>query len=223
MRIIPAIFIQNGKLVSLYKGNENAEKKIYAKSPKTYVEFFAKEGAKTMFIVDLDGDQEARLPEFRELFTGELWWAGQVRDTEKIQRLLTNGADRIVLGQSASEIYQDAIAKFGKEKLLAGLMLKHYEDAPELCDQLGSTGFDEILVKDLNAEGTLFQPNFDLMEKCVYFSKKTIYASGGIATKNHIKLLKRAGVSGIIIARALYEGDLKMSELLQEFQADLQQ
>ena len=81
-------------------------------------------------------------------------------------------------------------------------------------------GFEDILLKDLNAEGTLFQPNFDLMEKCAYFSKKNIYASGGIATEQHLELLKRAGVKGVLIGRALYEHQLDLVKLLTRYQGE---
>ncbi len=217
MRIIPAIFIRNGKVVSLYKGNINSEIKVYQKAPASYAELFQSQGAKTLFIIDLDGDQKERLTELRESFQGELWWAGKVRDMDHLTWLLENGADKIVLGQSAKPIFEEAIRTHGPKKLIAGLQVKHYDEAPDLCEALGKFGFTDIMMKDLNAEGTLFQPNFDLMEKCVYFSDANVFASGGVSKKTHLELLKRADVSGVIIARALYENQLNLEDLIVTF------
>lgn len=128
-----------------------------------------------------------------------------------------NGAACVVLGQSAKEIYADALKEYGEEKIIAGVQVNHYEGAPDLCEKLGGFGFEKIIMKDLNAEGTLFQPNFDLMEKCVYFSGSKIFASGGVGKERHLHLLAEAGVSGVIIARALYENQLDLGELIRNF------
>lgn len=218
MKIIPAIFIQNGRVVSLYKGAENEQKKVYAKSPKSYAEIFARQGASTLFVIDLDGDQRERIHEIREVFEGELWWAGKVREMDYLQWLLENGADKVVLGQSANQIFEQALAEFGPEKIIVGLQFQHYEEAPEVCEKMGKTGFTEIIMKDSNAEGTLVQPNFDLMEKCVYFSGLKVYASGGIGDEFHIQLMQKAGVSGVIIARALYENYLSLRALIAHYE-----
>lgn len=219
MRIIPNLFLEHGRAVSLYKGTDNDAKKVYAKAPRSYVEQFGKQGAQTLFIVDLNGTERERLPEFRAVFEGELWWAGHVRDLDTIDWLLKHGADRVVLGESAEGIFEAALARFGPEKLLAGIQAFHYQEVPELCERYVALGFKELVVKDMNAEGTLFHPNFDLMEKCVYFSKAKIYASGGVALANDIRLLKQAGVEGVMIGRALYENEVSLKELMGEFES----
>lgn len=217
MKIIATLYIQNGKVVSWYKGNDNELKKTYPKAPKSYASFFNKEKADALFVVDLDGDQEARLTEIKEAFDGEIWWAGQVRTLEKIQKLLDAGAHRIVLGQSAKDIYGEALSQFGPEKLIAGIKVKHHEEGADLCEKLSESAFTDILVKDLNSEGTLFHPNFDLFEKCVYFSGKNVYSSGGVSEESHVEWLERIGVKGVVIARALYESKLSISRLKQNF------
>jgi phosphoribosylformimino-5-aminoimidazole carboxamide ribotide isomerase len=217
MDIIPSLFIQRGKAVSLYKGNDNAEKKIYHKAPHSYVEHFAKQGAKKILIVDLDGNQEARLLLFREHFSGAIWWAGQVRTLEKLEWLFKHGADRVVLGQAAKPIYEEAIAKFGAEKLLMGIQIKKGEEAADLCEQANHYGFTDILVKDLNAEGTLFQPDFDVIEKCLYFSGVRVYASGGITDHSHLRTMNRLGVTGVVIGRALMENQMSLSQIVEGF------
>jgi phosphoribosylformimino-5-aminoimidazole carboxamide ribotide isomerase len=210
MIIIPALFIQNGKVVSLYKGSDNSEKKIYSKAPKSFARHFNKAGAEILFCVDLDGDQERRLPEIREAFSGEIWWAGQVRSLEKIQSCLDNGATRVVLGSSAEPIFKAALAQFGPKQLIAGLQVTQYEEVPEHCQALYELGFKDIIVKDLNAEGTLLNANYDLIEKCNYFSDANIFASGGVGEKRHLQLLERAGAKGALVARALYEGRIDL-------------
>jgi len=126
--------------------------------------------------------------------------------------------DRIILGESAEPIYKESLEKYGPEKMMAGMQVKFYDEAPDLCEKLRSHGFKDILLKDKNAEGTLFQPNFDLMEKCVYFSDATVFASGGVSRMDHPELLKRAGAKGVIIARAFYEHQLDLRELIRRYE-----
>lgn len=217
MRFIPSIYIQHGKVVSFYKGNDNDLKKRYPKSAKNYAKWFADQGADTLFLVDVDGDQWGRLDEIREVFPGEIWWAGKVRDIASIAALLERGANRIVLGQSARAIYSEAIKKFGPEKLIAGVKVKLSEQGSDECEYLAGTGFTDVLVKDINAEGTLFMPSFDIFEKCVYFSGMAVYASGGLSEFRHIELLKGIGVKGAVIGRAFYENKLNFVELQAYF------
>lgn len=220
MRIIPNLFLQGNRAVSLYKGTENDEKKTYLKAPKSYAELFAKQGARTLFIVDLNGTERARLPELKTTFPNELWWAGQVRDLDTVDWLLQNGADRVVLGQAAEEIFAPALERFGSKKLLAGLQVFHYDEAPTDCERFVKMGFEDLVVKDMNAEGTLFHPNFDLMEKCRYFSGGNIFASGGISEERHLKLLQETGAKGAIIGRALFEHQLDLAELRLHFERE---
>ena len=217
VRFIPSLYIQNGKVVSFYKGNDNELKKHYPKAPKNYAHWFATQGANTLFVVDFDGYQWDRLDEIRPVFPGEIWWAGQVRDLDSIQNLLDRGANRIVLGESAQSIYSEALARFGADKLIAGLKVKHGDQGADQCEVLLGTGFTDVLVKDLNAEGTLFMPSFDIFEKCVYFSQMNVYASGGLSEERHIELLKRIGVKGAVIGRALYENKVNLKTLQRQF------
>ncbi|QQR54853.1 hypothetical protein IPG41_06775 [Candidatus Peregrinibacteria bacterium] len=218
MRIIPNLFLQKGHAVSLYKGTENLEKKVYPRAPKNYAQWFQNQGAKTLFVVDLDGDQKDHATELRAAFKGELWWAGHVRDLATLDLLFQKGINRVVLGQNAEPIFVEALAKYGPSKLLAGIQAFHYDDVPTLCERLKGLGFSDLVVKDMNAEGTLFHPNFDLMEKAKYFSSANIFASGGVAQTNDIHLLAQAGVSGVIIGRAFYENELNVETLVQNFE-----
>lgn len=217
MRIIPNLFLQKGHAVSLYKGTDNPEKKVYPRAPKNYAQWFENEGADTLFVVDLDGDQREHLPELREVFKGELWWAGHVRDRATLDALFEGGVNRVVLGQNAEPIFGEALSAYGPQKVLAGIQAFHYDEVPGLCERLKGIGFTDIVVKDMNAEGTLFHPNFDLMEKARYFSEANIFASGGVAQARDIHLLAQANVTGVIIGRALYENELNVKALIQEF------
>jgi phosphoribosylformimino-5-aminoimidazole carboxamide ribotide isomerase len=220
MRIIPNLFLENGHAVSLYKGTDNDQKKVYPKAAKTYAAHFAEQGATALFVVDLNGSERARLPELKTAFGGELWWAGQVRDIPTVDWLLKNGANKVVLGQGAESIFEEALTTFGKEKLMVGLQVFHYDEAPTDCERYVKMGFTELVVKDMNAEGTLFHPNFDLIEKCVYFSGAKVYASGGISEEHHLQLLKDAGASGALIGRAFFEHRLGLSELKARFELE---
>ncbi len=220
MRIIPNLFLQKGHAVSLYKGTDNDEKKVYPRAPKNYLQWFQNQGAKTVFIVDLDGDQLDKAIELRASFEGELWWAGHVRELATVEALFNAGIDRVVLGEKAEPIFAEALAKFGPTKLIAGIQAFHNEGIPELCEARKTLGFTDIIVKDMNSEGALFHPNFDLMEKAKYFSGANIFASGGVSETNDIHLLAQAQVAGVIIGRALYENALNLESLIQNFEGE---
>ena len=72
----------------------------------------------------------------------------------------------------------------------------------------------------MEADGALFHPNFDQVEKAAYFSKAKIYSSGGISEIQDLEIMKVAKVEGVIIARALYENRLNLSELIRRFEHD---
>lgn len=219
MKIIPAIFLQNGHVVSLYKGNENDQKKVYPKSAKNYAELFAKKGAKVLQVIDLDGKNRDRIHEIREVFSGELWWGGHIRTMQELESLFADGASKIILGEGAAEIYSQALEKYGSEKLIAGIKFRNDPDAPDKCAELSAIGFTDIIVKDLEADGTLYHPNFDQIEKCALFSKARIYSSGGVAQYDHINYLKQANASGAVIGRALYENALDLKQLIERFES----
>lgn len=209
------MYLRGGHAISRYKGQENAQEKVYTKAPRSYAERFYQEGARTLFIVDLEGKERQRLPEIKTAFPGEIWWAGQIRTRECILEMQSLGADRLVLGWSAQEIFESALAEFGPQLLIGGLQVQNDEEAIDRATHLKEWGFEDILIRDLKAEGTLFHPNFDLMEKATYFSGANIYASGGVSKMEHIELLQRAGVSGAVIGRALYENELSLKSVLE--------
>ncbi|MEK9166998.1 MAG: HisA/HisF-related TIM barrel protein [Patescibacteria group bacterium] len=219
MKIIPAIFLQAGKAVSLYKGS-NDHKKVYSKSPKNYAAYFQKEGAKILEIVDLDQKNRAKLVELRSVFHGKIWWGGGVKTIAEIESLFNDGADVVILGTSAEKIHLEALQKFGNEKIFAGVKFRNDPEAPEKCTTLVEKGFTQIIVKDMEADGALFHPNFDQVEKAAYFSKAKIYSSGGISEIQDLEIMKVAKVEGVIIARALYENRLNLSELIRRFEHD---
>lgn len=219
MLIIPTLYLLDGKAVSLYKGQDNKQKKIYKKPPRKMVLDFHNQGAKTIQIVDLDARHREQLAEFKTTFKADIWWAGQVRDLASIQSLLDSGASRVILGLTAMPIFEEALKKFGPEKIIIGLKVQgDEEETPDLCSELSELGVKHIIVNDFESQGTLFHPNFDVMEKCGYFSKANVYASGGIAHETHIELLKQAGVKGVIIGRALYEEQLDLVRLRHRFE-----
>lgn len=218
MRIIPGLYIQRGKVVSLYKGTENEEKKVYPKAPHNYAELWEREGAKTLFVVDLDGTERKRAAEIRQHFSGDLWWGGAVRTMEAVKELFDAGVNRVVLGAKAEPIFAEALALYGADRLIAGIQAFTTDEIPDLCQRRVEQGFHDIIVKDMNADGTLFHPNFDLMEKCAYFSDAVLYSAGGVSEEHHLELLRQAGVEGVIIARALYEQRLSLPALLHRFE-----
>lgn len=229
MEIIPVIYVLGGQTVALYKGHID-EKEVYRKSPMGYARQFVNEGAKKIYIVDLDASEflkDTNLPlikEIRSKIDVDLMFAGGIRTMEKVQTAIDLGMNYIVLGVSAEKIYKDAINKYGTEKIIVGIKAKGDEvltdqkrDFPlrviDLAEQLPEYGVKQVLYKDLWKESTMIGPNYDEPDRILRMTGLEVYYSGGIGKERNLKTLKEIGVKGSIIGKALYEDMLNLQDL----------
>ncbi|MFA6528216.1 MAG: 1-(5-phosphoribosyl)-5-[(5-phosphoribosylamino)methylideneamino] imidazole-4-carboxamide isomerase [Candidatus Gracilibacteria bacterium] len=238
MKIIPNIYLLDGKCVSLYKGKESEQKRVYFKEPFHTARLFESEGAKTLQVTDLNASKTGslyHLAVIKKICGGvdaEVQLAGGIRTMEEIDKAFKLGVSRVVLGVSAIHVLKEAVAKYGSDKIVFGIKARQHKvdtdltidgKEPEisaLAKEVEKIGITQIIYKDLETEGTLYHPNFDEIEKLVNETegRMAIYSSGGIADDYDIKLLKDAGAAGVIISRAFMEDVLDLRGLVERFE-----
>ena len=240
MNIIPAIDLRNSQCVRLYKG-DFAQQTTYADAPILIAKQFEALGAEFIHIVDLDGakNQQATQTKIIEQITKDtnlrVQTGGGIRNTDQIAKLLDNGVDRVVIGSVAVKEptkIQNWLQRFGSEKIVAAFDIKMINNIPMLAtagwqkqSQISlwdilktyqATNLKYIICTDIDRDGTLTGPNFSLYEGIINnYPRLAIQASGGITSTNDVRNLKKLGLYGAIIGKALYENKLTLEEALQ--------
>lgn len=237
MDIIPAIYIQRGRAVSWYKGHENDQAKKYWKTPLQFAQEYRRAGVCCLQLVDLDGTGREMIKTIiAAVPQTEIQVAGGIATLNDIQGFLNVGVARVVVSVSFWTLLGEAIKKFGSEKILLGLKSKgdrviatQLPVLPErdiesaaarsqvvsIAQHAIDLGVERIVYKDMEHEGTLFHPNFDEIDRLVNGTTAKIYAAGGIANKEDLRLLKNIGVHGAIVGRAFAEGELNLRSAFQ--------
>ncbi len=237
MLIIPAIDLRGGKVVRLFQGKFDQEK-IYSSCPVKVARHWAKQGAKFLHIVDLDGAASGvskNLEVLKKIITEvgiPLEFGGGVRSMETISNLLDLGVGRVVLGTKAAsdaKFLKKAWKKFGEKIIVSidaqgGLVLTQgwnraaSKTALAFAKELEKIGFKELIYTDISKDGTLAGPNILGIKELLKATGLNVIASGGVSGLNDLaKLnkLKDQGLTGVIIGKALYEGKFALVEALK--------
>lgn len=233
MEVIPALYILKGKIVALYKGSLE-QKDTYRRSPIDFAKQYERDGAPKLFLVDLDksihgtNTNSSIFESIREAVSVPLICAGGVRSIDDIKECFDRGMNQVVLGVSAKEVYEEAIAQFGHNKIIVGIKAKGDEVQTDMkrsfplrvidfAEKLPQLGVKQVLFKDIWKESTQIGPNYDEPDRILSMLPLEIYYSGGIGEKKHLKTLKEIGVKGAIIGKALYEGELRGPDIYDSF------
>lgn len=232
MEIIPAIYILEGKCVALYKSSYE-QKETYYKEPLEMALAFERQGASSIYLIDLDGKRDNTFRQ-KELF-GEIisrvktpvWIETGFSAVEEIGTALELGCERVVVRPVATHLVEEAVKRFGADKVAVliqakgGGMIdvekKSYEEAVSVVDYAESLiplGVKHVVYRDERSEGTLIHPNYDETDRLFQVTGKDlkIYVSGGISEARHLQTLKRIGVAGAVIGKAFYEKIITVAE-----------
>ena len=191
-------------------------------------------GALRLHIVDLDGAATGELGNLdiiKQLATALLiptQVGGGIRQLETVKLLLKAGVDRVILGTAAIEnphLVKEVCRLFGESIIVGvdareGYIATHgWREQTELkvvefARSMVQLGVRRFIYTDINRDGTLTEPNFTAIFELVNAIKLPIIAAGGIASLNHLKMLKQFGVEGAIIGKALYTGDINLKQAL---------
>jgi len=240
MKIFPAIDIKDKKCVRLIKGDFD-NKTEYEMSPVEQASKYKDHGFKNLHIVDLDGaltGETVNLDIIQEIvskFDFKIEIGGGVRTFESIQKYTDIGVEKVILGSAAIKnkfFLQEACQKF-PNKIALGLDAKNgylsvsgwKENLNQLTldflKEVNDYGASRLIYTDINRDGTKASPNFEETAKIADISNCPVIISGGVSSINDIKKAKNLNknIEGIIVGKAIYDGDIKLEELMKEIDA----
>ena len=240
MKIFPAIDIKDKKCVRLVKGDFD-NKTEYEMSPIEQAGKYKDYGFKNLHIVDLDGALNGEtvnlniIQEIVSKFDLEIEVGGGVRNFESIQKYTDIGVEKVILGSAAIKdktFLKEACLKF-PDKIALGLDSKNgylsvsgwKENSKQLTldflKEVNNYGFSRLIYTDINRDGTKQSPNFEDSSKVADTSKCPVIISGGVSSIDDIKKAKdlNNNIEGIIVGKAIYDGDIKLDELAREINA----
>ena len=238
MKIFPAIDIKDKKCVRLIKGDFN-NKTEYETSPIDQAGKYKDYGFKNLHIVDLDGALTGKavnldiIKEILNQYHLKIEIGGGIRTLDSIKKYIDVGVEKVILGSSAiknKEFLKNACNKF-KNKIALGLDTKDgnlfvsgWKDnlnlkATDFLKEINDFGVSRIIFTDINRDGMKTSPNYEATIKIAEISNCPVVISGGVSSINDIqkaKELNNKRIEGIIVGKAIYDGDIKLDELVKE-------
>ena len=240
MKIFPAIDIKDKKCVRLIKGDFD-NKTEYEMSPVDQAAKYKDHGFKNLHIVDLDGALTGKIvnlniiQEIVSKFDLKIEIGGGVRNFESIQKYTDVGVEKVILGSAAikdKNFLKEACQKF-PNKIALGLDAKDgylsvsgwKENSNKLTldflKEVNDYGASRLIYTDINRDGTKQSPNFAETAKVADVSNCPVIISGGVSSIGDVKKAKdlNKNIEGIIVGKAIYDGDIKLDELAREIDA----
>lgn len=233
MIIYPAIDIKDGRCVRLVQGKFN-DVTVYSDHPLEMAMKFEQLGAEYLHVIDLDGarlgepQNIAAISEMAVKLGIPLQLGGGIRSIEMIEIILCKGIQRVILGTSAvkdPELVKKAVSSFGSSLAVAidakdGMVaIEGWAKTSEFtaigfAKKMEELGAKTIIYTDISRDGMLTGPNLKAMEDMAKAVKIDVIASGGVTNIQDIRNLKEIGVSGTIVGKALYTGDIDLKEAI---------
>ena len=239
MKIFPAIDIKDKKCVRLIKGDFD-NKTEYEVSPVDQAAKYKDHGFKNLHIVDLDGALTGKIvnlniiQEIVSKFDLKIEIGGGVRNFESIQKYTDAGVEKVILGSAAindKNFLKEACQKFSN-KIALGLDAKDgylsvsgwkensKKQTLDFLKEVNDFGVSRLIYTDINRDGTKASPNFDDTVKVANTSNCPVIISGGVSSIQDIKKAKELkNIEGIIVGKAIYDGDTDLNELAKEIDA----
>jgi len=236
MIIFPAIDIKDKKCVRLVKGDFD-NKTEYEVSPVEQAEKYKDHGFKNLHIVDLDGaltGETVNIDIIKEIVSKsdlKIEIGGGIRKLDNIQKYLEVGVEKVILGSAAinnKNFLKEACQKF-PNKIALGLDAKYGKlslsgwketsniSTLDFLKDVNGYGVSRLIFTDINKDGTKESPNFDETSKVANISNCPVIISGGVSSIKDVKKAKSLkNIDGIIVGKAIYDGDIKLEELVKE-------
>lgn len=237
-QIYPAIDLRQGQVVRLVQGNP-AQQTVYAHNPAAQAERWLAAGARWLHVVNLDGafdqlDRSNQAALGAILAVAQRWQArvqfgGGLRSQAAIEQALAMGVQRVLLGTAAVQspaLVAEAVQAFGPERIGAALdayrgmirtdgwMQESRLSTVELGLRLRQAGLGTVIYTDIARDGTGQGCNIPASQSLQQASGLQVIASGGARNLEDVRLARQAGLAGIIIGRALYDGRISVEEAL---------
>ena len=236
MKIFPAIDIKDKKCVRLVKGDFD-NKTEYEISPVDQAGRYKNHGFKNLHIVDLDGaltGETVNLNIIQDIvgkFDLNVEVGGGIRNLDSIQKYINAGVEKVILGSAAikdKNFLKEACEKFPNKIALgldakdgylsvSGWKEKFNQLTLDYLKEVNDYGFSRLIYTDINRDGMKQSPNFEETSKVAEISNCPVIISGGVSSIDDIKKAKNLkNVEGIIVGKAIYDGDIKLEELVKE-------
>lgn len=234
MHIFPAIDLYDGKAVRLLKGDYD-KMTVYSDNPAEFALDFENQGAKFIHIVDLEGAKDGTTPNLEvirsivnttNLFTEV---GGGIRSMEVIEKYITAGVERVILGTAAvndEEFLKNAVAKYG-DKVAVGVdikdgyvAIKGWTEKSEyncfdFCEKMQKIGVKTLICTDISKDGAMQGTNHELYKELSERFDMQITASGGVSSIDDVKKLAKLGIYGAIIGKAYYTKAISLKEAIE--------
>ena len=236
MKIFPAIDIKDKKCVRLVKGDFD-KKTEYKMSPVEQASKYSDHGFKNLHIVDLDGaltGETVNLGIIQDIvgkFDLKVEIGGGIRKLDSIKKYVDAGVEKVILGSAAIKdkiFLKEACQKF-PDKIALGLDAKDgylsvsgwKENSNQLTldylSEVNDYGVSRLIYTDINKDGMKKSPNFEDTSKIAAKSNCPVIISGGVSSIDDVKKAKGLkNIEGIIVGKAIYDGDIKLEELAKE-------
>jgi len=240
MKILPAIDIKDKKCIRLVKGDFD-NKTEYKMSPVDQAGKYKDCGFKNIHIVDLDGaltGETVNLDIIKEIinkFDLKIEVGGGIRTIDSIKKYIDEGVEKVILGSAAikdKNFLKKACQNFSN-KIALGLDAKDghlsvsgwKENSNQLTldylNEVNDFGVSRLIYTDIDRDGMKQSPNFEETVKIANVSNCPVIISGGVSSIDDIKKAKglNKNIEGIIVGKAIYDGDIKLEELVKEINA----
>ncbi|MBF2361890.1 1-(5-phosphoribosyl)-5-[(5-phosphoribosylamino)methylideneamino]imidazole-4-carboxamide isomerase [Listeria marthii] len=234
MQIFPAIDLKNGQCVRLFQG-DFSKTTVVNEDPIAQAKAFATDGATYLHIVDLDGALEGRpvnLEIIQKMQTAAkipVQVGGGIRSMAQVDYYLESGIDRVIIGSAAltdPDFLRAAVQKYGS-KIAAGIDAKNGFVATsgwldvsqvsylDLAKRMEEMHVKTIIYTDISRDGTLTGPNLEQMAALQKHVSINLIASGGVSSRADLEALAELGLYGAIAGKALYNGNISMSDVTE--------
>lgn len=235
--IYPAIDLRYGKVVRLKQGKGD-EQTVYANDPLSVAQGFVEQGAVWLHLVNLNGafgeatqENEMAIQAIVEATHNrvKIQLGGGLRSMEQINTALALGVSRVIVGTAVIEnpsLGNELLNIFGAEKIAFGLdalgkdlMIHGWQSSSgkkiyELAHALAEAGAETLVYTNIQKDG--MQTGVD-WQKAQHLANETalrVIAAGGVNSLEDVLKVRSAGLAGVIIGRALYEGIFTLEEVL---------
>ena len=234
MKIFPAIDLFDNKAVRLFKG-DYAQMTVYNDDPVAVAQDFKAQGAENIHLVDLAGAKTGKTVHFEVVkriveetgLFAEI--GGGIRDLDTIEKYLSAGASRVILGTAAvtdEDFLKTAIEKYG-EKIAVGadvsegkIVIKGWLEKSEytldaFLEEMQALGVQTVICTDVSKDGAMKGTNRALYKELTQRYELNVIASGGVSSIEDIASLKESGVYGAIIGKAYYIGAIDLKTAIE--------
>ena len=236
MKIFPAIDIKDKKCVRLVKG-EFDNKTEYEISPVDQAGKYKDHGFKNLHIVDLDGALTGEtvnqdiIKEIVTKFDLKVEIGGGIRNLDNIQKYIDAGVEKVILGSAAikdKSFLKEACEKFSNKIALgldakdgylsvSGWKVNSNQLTLDYLNDVNDYGVSRLIYTDIDRDGMKQSPNFEETSKVANVSNCPVIISGGVSSMEDVKKAKSLkNIEGIIVGKAIYDGDINLDELVKE-------